>query len=105
MQPNVSLSLLFFFFFFLNLLHIFSYGSAGKIHLFWSLMKCAVWVCGRMHICMCAVCECEDVNVACCCVIISSFLATQVQLLRWPAGVTVSQKDMERVTKDKRTSD
>lgn len=57
MQPDVSLSLSCFFCFFLNLLHIFSYGSAGEIHLFWSLMKCAVWVCGRMHICMCAVCQ------------------------------------------------
>lgn len=62
-----------------------------------------VWAYAYLHVCR--VSECEDVNVACGVIIISSFLATHVQILSWPAGVTVSQKDIVRVTKDRKTSD
>ena len=67
-----------------------------------------VWAYAHLHAsvpeCVPCVCECEDVNVACC-VIIIAFLTTHVQLLSWPAGVTVWLKDRGRVRKDRRTLD
>ena len=98
MQPNFSLSCFFFFFsfffFIFSIFFFFLWKRWKDTFILVSNEVCGVgvWAYAHLHAsvpeCVPCVCECEDVNVACCMIIIA-FLTTHVQLLSWPAGVTV----------------